>query len=80
MWYNIVMHGSLHSLKRFTASSAKKLKVSKVNDIKTCRLSENVFSYFAILFEEALRDSCPTVKPLVLSSTSGETQIYLKQF
>lgn len=59
--------------KIFITSSAKKLKVSKENCMKACRLSKHAFSWLNILLEMALMVAHPTVKHIAPNSTNGET-------
>lgn len=67
---------SLRTLyKRPYVSSVRKSKVSKINGMKIYWLLEHTFSCLTTLLEPILRASCTTVKPLVFTHTSGETQV-----
>jgi len=61
--------------RRSTSSDAKKPKVSKANDIKTCWLSNHAFSCLATLLDATFRTACPTVKAPTPKPTSGETPV-----
>lgn len=61
--------------KIFNASGTEKSKISKTNDMKACWFLEHTFLCLTILLEETLRIVYPTLKSLVLSSTSGETPV-----
>jgi len=61
--------------RRSTTSSARKPKVSKANGIKTCWLSEHVFSCLTPLLDTAFKAACPFIKGLTPNLTSGETLV-----
>jgi hypothetical protein len=61
--------------RRLTTYDARKLKGSNVNDMKTCWLSEYIFSCLTTLLEVVLRAACPTIEVWTLNPTSGETSV-----
>lgn len=58
-----------------TASGARKPKLSKANEKKTCWLLKHVFLCLITLLEVALRVICSILKCIVLSLVNGETLI-----